>query len=303
MSDRHVVIAGGSGFIGGALVAQLVASGHRCTVLSRSGRAVPGAEGAVWDAVSADALVPLIEGAEAVVNLVGEPIVQRWTEETKRRIVDSRVNSTRAVGEAIANCSNPPRVWLNASGVGYYGDAGDRPLSEASPPGTDFPGRVALLWEGPCVQATTPQTRKVVVRIGFVLGRGGGALKPLVALTKAFMGSAIGTGRQYVSWIHLADLARLFAFLIENDVHGPVNATAPTPVRQAELMAALRRHLGRPPLPPVPAPVFEMVSRLQGVEPELVLRGQRALPIAAQFHGFDYRFPTLDRALDDLLAE
>ncbi|MBZ0214830.1 MAG: TIGR01777 family oxidoreductase, partial [Nitrospirae bacterium] len=244
MSDRHVVIAWGAGFIGGALVAQLVASGYRCTVLSRSGRAVAGASGAVWDAVSADALVPLIEGAEAVVNLVGEPIVQRWNEDTKRRIVDSRVNSTRAVGDAIAKCSTPPRVWLNASGVGYYGDSGDRPLSEASPPGTDFPGRVAQLWEGACMEAATPQTRKVVVRIGFVLGRGGGALKPLVALTKAFMGSAIGTGRQYVSWIHLADLVRLFAFLIENDVHGPVNATAPTPVRQGELMTALRRHLG-----------------------------------------------------------
>ncbi len=300
MSDRHVVIAGGSGFIGGALVVQLAASGYRCTVLSRSGRAVAGA---MWDTVSADALVPLIEGAEAVVNLVGEPIVQRWTEETKRRIVDSRVNSTRAVGDAIAKCSNPPKAWLNASGVGYYGDAGDRPLSEASPPGADFPGRVAQLWEGACLGAVTPRTRKAVVRIGFVLGRGGGALKPLVALTKAFMGSAIGTGQQYVSWIHLTDLARLYQFLIEHDVHGPVNATAPSPVRQGELMAALRRHLGRPPVPPVPAPVFEMISRVQGVEPELVLRGQRALPIAAQFHGFDYLFPTLDRALADLLAE
>ncbi len=308
----RVVIAGGSGFIGTALTRALLDSGREVVVLSRSGKAPKGARGAVWDGRSVGAWADELEDAEAVVNLAGTPINCKWTNLARVQISSSRVGSSLLVGRAAAMCKNPPRVWINASAVGVYGNSGGAELDEtavganqeavenAEDHGQFFLAQVCRTWEQAVDQADTPSTRKVKLRIGFVLARDGGALPVLVKLTKAFFGGAAGNGRQYVSWIHIDDLVRLTLWLIESEIEGPVNATAPNPVTNAELMAALRKQLGRPWSPPVPAPVLRLVGKTVGPDASLVLEGQRVVPKKALDGGFSFRFPELPQAFGDL---
>lgn len=298
----RIVVGGGSGFIGGALVADLASAGYEVVVLSRSARTVPNARVVTWDAASVSGWAAELDGAKAIVNLSGETITGRWTEDRKRSIVASRIESARAIGEAIKGCPNPPESWVNASAVGYYGgDTGDRPLSEASPPGDDFLARVARLWEGAVDAFDLPRTRTAKVRVGFVLDGKGGALPPLALATKLFLGGPVGSGKQYVSWIHRRDIVRLFRFAVENPVRGPLNGTAPNPVTNAQLMAELRRVLARPPVPGAPEWLFNPVANLLRIEPDLVLGGQRALPVMTRFHGFEFEYPDLRPALESAL--
>ncbi|MCW5940913.1 MAG: TIGR01777 family oxidoreductase [Fimbriimonadaceae bacterium] len=298
----RVVVGGGSGFIGRALVAELANAGYEVVVLSRTGKPVPRARVAVWDAGSVADWAKELDGAKSIVNLTGETITGLWTEDRKRSIVASRIESARAIGEAIKGCVKPPESWVNASAVGYYGgDTGDRPLSEASPPGDDFLARVARLWEGAVDAFDLPATRTVKVRVGFVLDHQGGALPPLALVTKMFLGGPVGSGKQYVSWVHLRDVVRLLRFAIEKPVSGPLNATAPNPVTNAKLMAELRHVLARPPVPAAPEWLFSPVANLLRIEPDLILGGQRALPVMTRFHGFEFEYPDLRRALENAL--
>lgn len=298
----RIVVGGGSGFIGRALVADLASAGYEVVVLSRSAAPVARARVVAWDAASVSGWATEFEGAKAIVNLSGETITGRWTEDRKRSIVASRIESARAIGEAIKGCANPPECWINASAVGYYGgDNGDRPLSEASAPGDDFLARVARLWEGAVDAFDLPRTRTAKVRVGFVLDGRGGALPPLALATKLFLGGPVGSGRQYVSWIHLRDVVRLFRFAVERPVSGPLNGTAPNPVPNAKLMAELRHLLARPPVPAAPEWLFAPVANLLRIEPDLILGGQRALPVMTRFHGFEFQFPELRPALEAAL--
>jgi uncharacterized protein (TIGR01777 family) len=213
------------------------------------------------------------------------------------------VDSTRAIGEAISQSAAPPAVWVNASAIGIYGsDTGDRRLSEASPHGSGFMTEVCQAWEDAVDVFSLRSTRRVKIRIGIVMGHGGGAFEQLSKVTKSFAGGALGDGRQMMSWIHVTDLARMFVWALDNPVEGIYNGTAPNPKSNADVMAAFRAVYGRPPIPPAPAFVVPVLARLMNMEPELLLGGSRVIPEMALVKGFRFRFETLSEALEDLVA-
>jgi uncharacterized protein (TIGR01777 family) len=292
---KRIILAGGSGFVGTALAPALRAKGYEPLVLGRS------ATDLQWDGKHIGEWASALEGAEAVVNLAGKNINCRHTEENRREITSSRVDSVHALGEAISRCAAPPKVFVQASGVGFYGDTGDRVADEESPPGTDFPAEVCRQWEGAFDALKLPITRKIILRPGVVLGRGGGALPMLEKLTRWFLGGAVGSGKQFISWIHLADIVRMFEATIEQpDLSGVLNATSPRPVTNNEFMRELRRALHRPWSPPVPAPFARAGAWLMGTEGGLALTSCRCAPRRFVQHGFDFQFPNLRDAFASL---
>jgi uncharacterized protein len=302
MSDRpRIVIAGGSGFVGRALLEEL-AGNYETVVLSRSSKPVDGADRvAVWDAKTVGPWREEFEGARAVVNLVGETLMQKWDAETKRRIIASRVLSAHAVGEAIAACGRPPEVWVNGSAVGFYGSRGAEPLDETSSKGTGFLAETCDAWERAAEEMPTEHTRKVLLRIGIVLGPDGGALATWVKLAKFYLGGQIGDGSTYIPWIHQEDLARMIRHAVERPVPKVVNGVSPEPASNAEFMKVLRDVMGRPWSPPAPAFVVRAFGKLFGPDPEAIFTSTRVYPRSATESGFVFRHPTLGVALRDLL--
>lgn len=297
-----MVIAGGRGFLGRSLTLAAVARGYEVTVLSRDDRAgVPGARVVRWDGRTRGAWVSELEGAAAVVNLAGRNVNCRYTKAALREIDGSRIDSVRAIGDAIHGCKRPPPVWIQAATLAIYGDAGDRWCDEEVPAGEGVPVQTAGKWEAAFAQSPTPLTRRILLRISFALGRGGGALGTLAALTRCFLGGAAGGGRQFISWIHLTDLNRAFLRAIEDEtMEGVYNATSPEPVTNAVFMSELRRALGRPWSPPVPAWLVRLGCRLLRTEPVLALTGRRGDPRRLEEAGFTFRFPTLSEALREV---
>lgn len=302
-TQGRVVLAGGSGFLGQALAADLVAHGYEVTVLSRSPRPGGAATQIRWDAKSLGGWASSLDGAEAVVNLVGKSVDTRYTADNRREIVESRVDSVRVLGEAVAACARPPRVWVQAASLAIYGDPGDRILDEAAPPGSGFSAETCVLWERAFDSLELVDTRKVILRIGFALGRGGGALGRLEQLTRFYLGGAAGNGRQYISWLHLEDLNRMFRWAIaRSELEGVYNATGPSPVSNAQFMDALRAVLHRPWSPPIPAAAVHIGARLMGTEAVLALTGRRCVPSRLVEQGFVFEHPELEPALRDLLG-
>ncbi len=301
---QKVIVAGGTGFIGRPLVEALVSAGHEVVVLARRDTQVTGARTAIWDVHSLGAWASEVEGAAAVINLVGEPINQRWTPEARQRIVQSRTDSIAVLGAAIRSLGKPPLRWINASATGYYGNRGDEPLAENSPPGTGFLAATCLAWEQALEKAAPAWCPTCRVRIGVVLGRDGGALPTLSRLAKLVLGGPAGSGRQGMSWVHREDLVRLIAWLIEVAALPPVvNGTAPRPVSNRDFMAALRRAVRQPVGLPAPTLGVQVIGRLIGVDPSLVLEGAYVTPEAALRAGFTYQFPDVDEALEDLAGK
>ena len=302
MSAKRIVIAGGSGFIGTALATEFIGRGHEVIVLTRrSRRRDDGVREVIWDGEHPGDWTPFLEGAEAVVNLTGKNINCPHTPENLRGITASRVNSVNAIATALAHLKTPPRVWVQASATGFYGDTGDVLRDEDSPVGGDALAKVCRQWEAAFAAANVPLTRKVTLRIGFVLGREGGALPVLSKLTKCFLGGAVGSGRQYISWIHLTDLVRMFVAAVEQEnLPGTFNAVAPNPVTNAEFMRELRRVLDRPWSPPAPVFAVKIGSWLMGSEASLALVSQRCAPKKFLTAGFEFQFPSLRAALENL---
>jgi uncharacterized protein (TIGR01777 family) len=295
----HIVIAGGTGFLGSALATTLAADGHTVTVLTRTSAAgspdpvrhvhwTPDGSVGPWAAA--------LNGATAVVNLAGESsAAKRWTAQQKQRILDSRVGATRSLVGAIAQASPRPTVFVSGSAVGYYGPCGAEPVTEDHGPGGDFLAQVAIKWEKEATRAE-PSLRVVLLRTGLVLERSGGALPKMLPPFWFGAGGPVGTGRQYWPWIHLRDWVDLVRFAIGTDrVAGPMNATAPTPVTNAEFARALGRALHRPAF--VPAPGFALRLMLGEMADALLLSGQRAVPAKAERLGHRFSFATLDTAL------
>jgi uncharacterized protein (TIGR01777 family) len=299
---KRIILAGGSGFVGQALAPVLVAKGHHVVVLGRgAAHRKDGVDYLEWDGKTVGDWSSAIEGAEAIINLTGKNINCRHTSENRSEIIRSRVDSVRALGEAIANCTMPPKVFAQASGVGYYGDTGEQVVDENAPPGTDFPAEVCRQWEGAFNALNLRATRKVVLRLGVVLGRDGGALPLLEKLTRWFLGGAVGNGRQFISWIHVDDLVRMFVAVIEQpELNGVLNATGPLPVTNSEFMRELRRALHRPWSPPVPAPFARAGAWLMGSEGDLALLSSRCIPRRFLENGFSFQFPTLRDAFANL---
>lgn len=282
-----VVIAGATGFLGRHLRRAFTADGAEVRTIGRS----------AGDARWGEDLRPVLEGADALVNLAGRSVSCRYTKRTADAIFASRTETTKALGAALADCAVPPPVWLNSSTGTIYRDARDRPQDEDSGDlGTGFSVAVARAWEHELWQAPTP-VRKVALRTSIVLGEGG-ALNPLVNLARLGFGGAQGDGRQVFSWIHVDDVYGAVVHLMTHDeISGPVNLATPHPVTNTELMAAVRRHLGRGVGVPLPAWSLEVGARIIRTEAELVLKSRWVHPGVLMRSGYPFRYPELDEAL------
>jgi uncharacterized protein (TIGR01777 family) len=296
-----IVIAGGSGFLGRPLAAALAADHHDVVTLSRSADAGPGQARSRVVAWNPDGTsgpwAAEIDGAGAVVNLAGESIAgKRWSDEQKRRILDSRVRATRSLVAAVQAARIPPPLFLNGSAVGYYGPRGDEKISESTPPGTDFLANVCTHWEAEAAGAATAATRVVCVRTGIVLERDGGALPQMLPPFRFGAGGPVGSGRQYWPWIHRADWIAMVQWAIRTPaVSGAINGTAPNPVTNAQFARALGRAMHRPAF--MPAPAFALKLMLGEMADSLLLSGQRAVPERPGQLGFTFRYSRVDEAL------
>lgn len=295
-----VVIAGGTGFVGKTIQDELKRHGHEVVLLSRK----EGPNSVVWDGKTLGPWTEALDGSAALINLVGASISLPWTVENRRKIVASRVESCDVLGRALATLKNPPAVWVQGSASGFYGNRGDELLTEASPPGSksEFLVETCLAWEKSARDACPPNVTLRFVRTGVVLGPDGGALVPMLKATKMFVGGTLGSGKQFMSWIHEVDLARLFVWLTDPADRPEIcNGSAPNPARNADLMATLRRVVGRPWAPPAPEFAMKLLAKLGGPASELVLDSCRAIPQAALDAGFHFQQPDLEAALRDLI--
>jgi hypothetical protein len=295
----RILITGGSGFVGQRLCEQLDADGHELLVVSRSpedaAEVLPGSadiRSKIADFVDAE--------PEAIVNLAGEPIAEgRWTEAKKRRIVESRVHTTREVVELCGKVETPPRVLVSASAVGYYGDQGDRDVTEDTERHEEWLSDICVKWEAEANKAAEHGVRVAIVRIGLVMDEDGGMLAKMLPAFKFGLGSKLGDGSQYMPWIHRDDLVRIIDFLLRNDgCEGPFNGSAPNPVTNAEFTKKLAGHLNRPTFLPAPAPALKLAF---GEMSRMLLTGAKMLPKRITDAGFEFRYPTLDDALDEIL--
>jgi uncharacterized protein (TIGR01777 family) len=304
----HILITGGSGLIGRTLTKGLLQDGHEVTILTRdAGRAVvpQGTHVQQWDARTPAGWGQLVEAVDAIVNLAGENLAgagllpRRWTADHKRLIRDSRIQAGQAVAEAIRNVSKLPEVLIQASGIGYYGPHGSEFMTEYSPPGHDFLARLTVEWEATTAEVEQLGVRRAIIRTGVVLSAEGGALPRLTLPYRLFVGGPMGSGRQYISWIHIVDEIGAIRFLIENEqANGAFNLAAPNPLTNAEFGKIIGRVLTRPSLLPVPG--FALRT-LFGEASTLVLDGQRARPKRLLETGYTFRFPEAEQALRDLL--
>ncbi len=295
----RIVISGGTGFLGRPLVAALRADGHDPLTLTRrqavrAGEATWQPDGSVGD------WRRHLDGAAAVINLSGHSIgARRWSAAEKARIRDSRVLATRSLVGAIQRASVPPRLLINSSAVGYYGSRGDEIITEESEPGSDFLAHVCRAWETEAAGAEKAGTRVTLMRAGIVLGAGGGVLERMARPFKLFVGGALGSGRQYMSWIHRDDWIALARFLLRpGESHGAFNATAPAPVTNAEFTRALARALGRPAF--MRAPALALKLALGELAEPLLLASQRVVPARALAAGFRFGYPSLEEALAEI---
>jgi uncharacterized protein (TIGR01777 family) len=290
----RVLVTGSSGLIGSALVTRLEADGHQATKLRR---------GTQWDPEGGRCDPAALAGHDAVVHLAGEGIGDhRWSDAHKRRVLDSRVNGTGALARALAGLDQRPSVLVSSSAVGYYGNRGSETLTEESAPGDDFLSEVCTKWEAAAQPAAEAGIRLVLLRTGIVLAAGGGALAPLLPLFKLGVGGRLGSGQQYWSWITIDDEVEAIMHCLTNEqVRGPVNATGPEPVTNAEFASTLGKVLHRPALLPVPR--FALAARLGGEAADvMLLAGQRVLPAKLEATGFRFRHRTLEEGLRSVLS-
>ncbi len=303
MQGKSIIIAGGTGFIGRAIARELAERGADVVILTRSPEPSQVGRHVHWDGKTVGEWMREVDGADAVINLAGKNVNCRYTPTALAEIDESRVNAVIAMNTAIAQAPNPPRVVIQAATTAIYGDTGDRWLDESTPPGYGVPPLTALKWEHALATHPTPQTRRVTLRISFVLGKDGGALSMLSMLTKCFLGGTVGSGRQYISWIHADDLTSLVVRAITDEsMSGIYNVATPNPVTNAEFMRALRRAHGRPWCPPTPAPLVRLGCFVMRTEPVLALTGRRVLPKRLQEAGFEFRFPAIEDALRDIVG-
>jgi uncharacterized protein (TIGR01777 family) len=306
----RIILAGGSGFLGRPLGQALAGAGHDVLVLSRSAQSAPdaawpgepGVRQAAWPGTAVlDGWAHLVDGADAVINLAGESIAGvRWTAARKTALERSRIDSTRALVAAIGQATRPPALLINGSAVGIYGSRGDETLPESAPPGHDFLARLAVAWEREAARASSEHTRVICVRTGIVLATDGGALERMLLPFRLGVGGPMGSGRQYMAWIHREDWLAMMQWLLSRPAaQGIYNAAAPNPVTNAEFTRALGAALRRPAV--LPAPAFALRLALGEMADPLLLASQRVVPARALEQGFTFRHPTLGPALADVL--
>jgi uncharacterized protein len=301
----RIVITGGSGLIGRAVARELGGAGYEVVLLTRNtskvGPLPPNTRAVQWDGRTAEGWGKLLDADTGILHLAGDPVAEgRWTEEKKRRIRDSRVQTGQAVLAAIRQAKSRPKLLLQGSAVGYYGDGGDQVLTESSPPGDDFLARVCVEWEAATAEVSGLGVRRPVLRTGIVLSREGGALPKMILPFRFLAGGPLGGGRQWLPWIHFADEVGAIRFLIEHEeADGPFNLTAPEPVTNRDFSHALGRALSRPSFAPAPGFALRL---LLGEMADALLHGQRAVPRRLLDLGYAFRYPEVSTALRSLLG-
>jgi uncharacterized protein (TIGR01777 family) len=308
---EKVLIAGGSGLIGRELTSVLVNNGYEVAILSRNPEAVTGIATGVklvrWNGITPKGWDAELENTAAIVNLTGENLAgssffpARWTDERKRRIIQSRVDAGKAIAEAIKESSHKPAVLIQASSIGFYGISLDKSFTEEDKSGTDFLAEICREWEASSASIDALGVRRVVIRTGVVLTTKGGALPRLLLPYRLFLGGPMGTGRQILSWLHIADEVNAIRFLIENDdVKGIINLTSPNPVTNNEFGKMIGKVMRKPHFIPVPGFVLKIVF---GEVSTVVLDGQRVLPKRLLDSGYIFKYTMLEDALRDLLSK
>jgi len=309
---NRIVVAGGNGFIGSLLTETLVPGNNDVVVLTRTPRTTEQSiRQVVWDGRTLGDWTREVDGARALINLAGRSVNCRYNERNRREILESRVNSTRVLGEAIARCDAPPPVWLNASTATIYKHTFDHPMDEATgvigatPEAKDaFSIEVARAWEETLNDAQTPATRKVALRTAMVFAAGdGGVFRVLRGLTRFGLGGSIAGGKQFMSWVHSDDFCRAVEWLIErNDFSGPVNIAAPNPIPQREMMRIFRRECGAPLGLGLPATrrMLEVAAFLHRTEAELIIKSRRVVPGQLLASGFQFHFPNMQDAVREI---
>jgi len=302
----HILIAGGSGFLGSRLASSFAANTHKISILTRQPdqtRSSPSIRFLPWTperplGIWTDTIGPV----DVIINLAGASIADaRWSADRKTVLATSRQHATRALATFIKHADPKPHLFVSASAIGYYGNQGDRELAEDAAPGTDFLARLAVDWEAAALPAASPQTRLVLLRTGIVLDPAGGALPRMLLPFRLGAGGPFGSGRQFMSWIHRDDWLGLVRWIIDTPtVSGPVNLTAPSPVTNREFARTLGRTIHRPAI--VPAPAFALRLALGEMADPLLLYSQRVLPARALAGGYSFAFASLDRALQHLLV-
>jgi hypothetical protein len=303
-----IAIAGATGFVGTELVAKLNSENHSLVILARNPQkaqrlfpisAYPNLQVVAYEATQSGEWQKAISGCDAVINLAGEAIAERWTPEYKKAILESRKLGTQKIVEAISQAEFKPTVLINASAIGYYGSSETETFTESSPSGKDFLAQVCQEWEAEAKKVKALNVRSVILRFGIVLGNGG-ALAKMIPPFQLFAGGPIGNGRQWFSWIDRDDLVNLIIFALkQSNMEGTFNATSPNPVRMNELCQTLGSVLNRPSWLPVPDFAIEL---LLGEAAQVVLEGQEVLPQATQSIGFEFQYPNLKSSLTKILS-
>lgn len=300
---RRIILAGGTGFLGVALADRLMEQDWDVVILSRNPNAYQGkARCLQWDGKTLDdRWVSELDGADAIVNLTGKNVNCRPSELNRQVILESRVDSVEVLGEAVRTIAYPPLIWIQTSSLAIYGDRNGAFLNESARVAEGYPADVCVEWEAALGRAMLPQMRWVNLRIGFVLGTEGGALPFLAKLTRLGLGGRIGSGRQYISWIHLEDMLQIFTRAIgDPEMAGVYHACTDQPETNAAFMKEMRTVLGRPWGPPAPAQAVKIGAPMLDSDPQIALSGRRCVPEKLHKEGFSFEFPELRKALKHL---
>lgn len=292
-----VIVAGGSGFIGKTLIKELKSNGHEVILLTRKNN--KSNSSVQWDGKSSGGWEKVIDGADAVINLCGETVAQRWNSSIKKKILDSRLESSSALVNAIKKATNKPKVLINASAVGYYGNVENGDVTEAHESGNGFLAETCIKWEDSIKEVETLGLRVVKLRIGIVLEKEGGALKQMLPPFLMCAGGPLGSGKQWFPWVHRDDVVDIINFALQNEnVSGPINVTAPGIVTNKNFGKALGNTIGRPAIAPAPSFALKLIL---GEMAEMLLGGQKAIPKKLQDAGYEFKHPNLEEALETIL--
>lgn len=300
---RKLILAGGSGFLGKALSDYFLSSYDEIVVLTRTAKTTQGnIRDVQWDGINQGEWIHELEGTEAIINLSGRSINCRFHETNKKEILESRVQSTQAIGEAIQKLNQPPKVWINFSAAALYQNAVGGSHDESSQSeGSGFMFEVCKQWEQTFNAFQLPQTRQIILRISMVLGKNGGVVPTLLPLVKVGLGGAAGSGKQMVSWIHEKDVCRLTEWLINNkEANGVYHAASPNPVTNSDMMKAFRKVCKMPIGFPAPTPAVKLGALFMGTEASLVLDSVNIIPRKSLSGGFTFEFPEMEKALYNL---
>lgn len=299
---KKLIIAAGTGFLGQVLANHFKDKFEEIIILTRGSSKIKGNIRYIkWNAKTFSGWEKELENADVLINLAGKSVDCRYTEENKKEILDSRLESTHILNLAVQQCENPPKHWLNSSTATIYRHSLDKEMDEENGEiGNDFSMNVAKSWEKVFFEIQTPHTKKTALRTSIVLGKNGGAYLPLKNLTKVGFGGKQGKGNQFISWIHEKDFARAVAFIIEKELTGVLNIVSPQPIRNMLFMKTLRKSLGVPTGIPISEKLLKFGAKMIGTETELVLKSRNVIPKRLTENGYTFEFGELKKALEDL---